>query len=156
MYKNLIRFINILLFITLVGQLWFVIYWTSKLVLQIDFEWISDSYFLKVSKFNWLKFIHQFLIIEIIFILPFGVIYQIFNLLNSKIQEKFKKILAFTFVIYLSITTSITLSLTANELVFTFLSSIIAFIALVIPAFKFFFKFQFKPTYPSDDETSLG
>lgn len=91
MYKNLIRFLNILLFLTLVGQLWFVIYWTSKLVLQIDFEWISDSYFLKVSKFNWLKFIHQFLIIEIIFILPFGVIYQIFNLLNSKIQAKFKK-----------------------------------------------------------------
>ncbi|HFU3861832.1 TPA: hypothetical protein ACGO0C_002070, partial [Streptococcus suis] len=72
------------------------------------------------------------------------------------IQEKFKKILAFTFVIYLSITTSITLSLTANELVFTFLTSIIAFIALVIPAFKFFFKFQFKPTYPGDDETGLS
>ncbi|HGD6380248.1 TPA: hypothetical protein ACIZ32_001871 [Streptococcus agalactiae] len=114
----------------------------TKLILLVDFDWITDSYFIQSSKFNWIKFFSQFITIDLIFVLPLIMFNFVYYLLNEKTKGNFGKLVETVNVVYPSIVSVITLSLTANELVFTFITSVIAFIVLTIQISKFIFKQQ--------------
>ncbi|HGI2890147.1 TPA: hypothetical protein ACJR7H_001824 [Streptococcus agalactiae] len=112
----------------------------TKLILLVDFDWITDSYFIQSSKFNWIKFFSQFITIDLIFVLPLIMFNFVYYLLNEKTKGNFGKLVETVNAVYPSIVSVITLSLTANELVFTFITSVIAFIVLTIQISKFIFK----------------
>lgn len=140
MYKDLIKMLNLIQLLLVIILTGIIIFWMTKLILLVDFDWITDSYFIKSSKFNWIKFFSQFLTIDLIFVLPLLMFNFVYYLLNEKTKETFGKLVETVNVIYTSIVSVITLSLTANELVFTFITSVIAFIVLTIQISKFIFK----------------
>ncbi len=140
MYKDLFKILNIIQLMTIVIIVGVSLFWMTKLVLLVDFDWVTDSYFIISSKFNWVKFLTQFIIIDLIFVLPLLTLDYIYYSLNAEIKKKYAKLVEISNALYVSFATVITLSLTANELVFTFITSTIAFIALVIPIFKLVFK----------------
>lgn len=142
MYKKLIKILNIIQLLLVIILTGVIIFWMTKLILLVDFDWITDSYFIQSSKFNWIKFFSQFITIDLIFVLPLIMFNFVYYLLNEKTKGNFGKLVETVNVVYPSIVSVITLSLTANELVFTFITSVIAFIVLTIQISKFIFKQQ--------------
>lgn len=140
MYKKLIKILNIIQLLLVIILTGVIIFWMTKLILLVDFDWITDSYFIQSSKFNWIKFFSQFITIDLIFVLPLIMFNFVYYLLNEKTKGNFGKLVETVNVVYHSIVSVITLSLTANELVFTFITSVIAFIVLTIQISKFIFK----------------
>lgn len=140
MYKKLIKILNIIQLLLVIILTGVIIFWMTKLILLVDFDWITDSYFIQSSKFNWIKFFSQFITIDLIFVLPLIMFNFVYYLLNEKTKGNFSKLVETVNVVYPSIVSVITLSLTANELVFTFITSVIAFIVLTIQISKFIFK----------------
>lgn len=56
MYKKLIKILNIIQLLLVIILTGVIIFWMTKLILLVDFDWITDSYFIQSSKFNWIKF----------------------------------------------------------------------------------------------------
>lgn len=90
MYKKLIKILNIIQLLLVIILTGVIIFWMTKLILLVDFDWITDSYFIQSSKFNWIKFFSQFITIDLIFVLPlimFNFVYYLLNRLPAKLKS---------------------------------------------------------------------
>lgn len=57
MYKKLIKILNIIQLLLVIILTGVIIFWMTKLILLVDFDWITDSYFIQSSKFIGLNFL---------------------------------------------------------------------------------------------------
>ncbi|KFN87604.1 hypothetical protein [Streptococcus equinus] len=106
-----------------------------QLIQLLDLNWINNSYFAKITTFNWNRFLGQFTLLQAIFILLYMVLAYLPIMLWEHVPSLIKRNLKPITVLYFATTLTLTLSITMSEGVFVITTSIVAFVALIHPAF---------------------
>ncbi len=112
-----------------------VIVMIIQLVQLLDLNWINNSYFAKITIFNWSRFLGQFILLQVIFILLYMVLAYLPFIFWEHVPSLVKRNLKSITVLYFATTLTLTLSITMSEAAFVITTSIVAFIALIHPAF---------------------
>ncbi len=131
--KTLFKILNLILLICICISIIFVTFLVGNLAKSINLDWLNQSYFSKITSFDWLTFICQFILIETIFLLIFSVFFYAFEMFKTSLPKFLDSNFKHFSVIYFATSLSVSLSLTMTEIVFVTLTSIVAFAVLIAP-----------------------
>lgn len=113
----------------------FVFYSTS-----LENNWLEDSYFNVIKKYNFLHFLKSFIVVFISFEMILALVSLLYFIIASSVRryaEEFAKLFAAT---YTALAFTVSLAMTLTEEVFTLATAIVSLFALIYPIFlKYFY-----------------
>ncbi len=113
----------------------FVFYSTS-----LENNWLEDSYFNVIKKYNLLHFLKSFIVVFISFEMILALVSLLYFIIASSVRrsaEEFAKLFAAT---YTALAFTVSLAMTLTEEVFTLATAIVSLFALIYPIFlKYFY-----------------
>lgn len=113
----------------------FVFYSTS-----LENNWLEDSYFNVIKKYNFLHFLKSFIVVFISFEMILALVSLLYFIIASSVRryaEEFAKFFAAT---YTALAFTVSLAMTLTEEVFTLATAIVSLFALIYPIFlKYFY-----------------
>lgn len=147
--KRLIKqLLNI--FLKLIGILATIVFALSLTLLVIKIfvfysasvgnNWLEDSYFNIIKKFDWLRFVKSFIVVFLSFEMILVLVSLLYFIIASSIRryaEEFAKLFATT---YTALAFTVSLAMTLTEEVFTLATAIVSLFALIYPIIlKYFY-----------------
>ena len=147
--KQLIKqLLNI--FLKLIGILATIVFALSLTLLVIKIfvfysssvgnNWLEDSYFNIIKKYDWLRFVKSFIVVFLSFEMILLLVSLLYFIIASSIQryaEEFAKLFATT---YTALAFTVSLAMTLTEEVFTLATAIVSLFALIYPIIlKYFY-----------------
>ncbi|HBY91556.1 MAG TPA: hypothetical protein DEO31_03900 [Streptococcus sp.] len=103
-------------------------------------NWLEDSYFNIIKKYNLFHFVKSFIVVFISFEMILALVSSLYFIIASSIRrsaEKFTKLFAATYTI---LAFTVSLAMTLTEKVFTLATAIVSLFALIYPIFlKYFY-----------------
>lgn len=147
--KRLIKqLLNI--FLKLIGILATIVFALSLTLLVIKIfvfysasvgnNWLEDSYFNVIKKYDWLRFVKSFIVVFLSFEMILVLVSLLYFIIASSIRryaEEFAKLFATT---YTALAFTVSLAMTLTEEVFTLATAIVSLFALIYPIIlKYFY-----------------
>jgi hypothetical protein len=147
--KRLIKqLLNI--FLKLIGILATIVFALSLTLLVIKIfvfysasvgnNWLEDSYFNVIKKYDWLRFVKSFIVVFLSFEMILVLVSLLYFIIASSIRryaEEFAKLFAAT---YTALAFTVSLAMTLTEEVFTLATAIVSLFALIYPIIlKYFY-----------------
>ena len=147
--KRLIKkLLNI--FLKLIGILTTIVFALSLAMLVVKIfvfysasvgnNWLEDSYFNIIKKYDWLHFIKSFIVVFLSFEMILVLVSLLYFIIASSIRryaEEFAKLFATT---YTTLAFTVSLAMTLTEEVFTLATAIVSLFALIYPIIlKYFY-----------------
>lgn len=147
--KQLIKqLLNI--FLKLIGILATIVFALSLTLLVIKIfvfysssvgnNWLEDSYFNIIKKYDWLRFVKSFIVVFLSFEMILLLVSLLYFIIASSVQryaEEFAKLFATT---YTALAFTVSLAMTLTEEVFTLATAIVSLFALIYPIIlKYFY-----------------
>jgi hypothetical protein len=123
----------------------FVFYSTS-----LENNWLEDSYFNVIKKYNFLHFLKSFIVVFISFEMILALVSLLYFIIASSVRryaEEFAKLFAAT---YTALAFTVSLAMTLTEEVFTLATAIVSLFALIYPIFL---KYFYVPKHERKDQS---